>query len=257
VEIARFIFWTAMKTLSLAFLGLLAAKAVGGLKGHGPERLTKRLAGLRAALYAAILVLVGLGAVTVGYDVAAENYAWTSQKDLEQGRIAKAYANALRAVELRPAVLDYWQGLSKAKFALGQYSSLLADEPILRSLSGEKLDEQDAYRLALVHYSLAQYDATIAITQRLIAQNRMYAAPYVLEGYAYTAEKKYPQAERTFLAILQIFPSLEAAVEGLAHVHFLQGNLAAALSVLNQTSKFPFPPEARERFEALKALYAQ
>jgi hypothetical protein len=54
-----------------------------------------------------------------------------------------------------------------------------------------------------------------------------------------------------------MFPSQQAAVEGLAHVHFLRGDTASALEVLDQTAKFPFSPEARKRFAALKALYAQ
>jgi cytochrome c-type biogenesis protein CcmH/NrfG len=92
---------------------------------------------------------------------------------------------------------------------------------------------------------------------RLIRQNPAYAAPYVLQGLAYTAEKKYPEAQQSFLGVLQIFPNNQAAVEGLARAFYLGGDRQRARAVLDETAKFPFPPPARERFEALKGLYDQ
>jgi tetratricopeptide (TPR) repeat protein len=257
MEEVRFIFWTAIKTLSLVFLGLLAAKAVTGLQVQAPARRGRDLSWLRGTLYGLILLLVFLGARDVGLDVAAQNYAWTSGKNLAQFQLAQAYANARRAVELRPGALRYWQTLAQVKLALRQFASLQADMPIIQALSGGKLDEEDAYRLAACYYYLAEYDKVIPLTQRMIKENRVYASAYVLQGFTYTAQKKYPEAQRTFLEVLQMFPSQQAAVEGLAHVHFLRGDTASALEVLDQTAKFPFSPEARKRFAALKALYAQ
>ncbi len=257
MEVVRFIFWTALKTLSLVFLGLLAAKAVAGLGVPGAPGQGSRFGVGRGALYLLILLLVILGARDVGTDMAARNFAWTSEKDLAQAQLAKAYANALRAVELRPGVLGYWQTLARVKLALRQFASVVADMPIIQSLSGGKLDEDDAYRLAAAYYFLGQHEKVFPLTQQMIRDNRMYAAAYVLQGYSYMAQKKYPEAQRTFLEVLQLFPTQQSAVEGLAHAHFLAGNTAAALDVLSQTATFPFPPEARKRFEALKALYAQ
>jgi len=259
VEVARFIFWTALKTLSLVFLGLLAGKAVAGLRLPAALGQGKRfgLVLVRGALYVLILLLVILGARHVGIDVAAQNYAWTSEKNLAQAQLAKAYANAMRAVELRPGELRYWQMLARTKLAVRQFASLVGDMPNIQALSGGKLDEDDAYRLAAAYYFLGQHEKVIPLTQQMIRENRMYRSAYVLQGYGYMAQKKYPEAQRTFLQVLQIFPTQQSAVEGLAHVHFLMGNTTAALDVLGQTSRFPFPPEARKRFEALKALYAQ
>jgi tetratricopeptide (TPR) repeat protein len=256
MELARFIFWTAMKTLSVAFLGLLAVKAVGGLH-PGKMRTGRRVAAVRGALYAAILTLVGLSAWNLGYDIAAEIYATASRNNLVHREVKKAYENSLRAVELRPGNLRYWQALGASKFALRQFASLAGDVPVLQALSGGKLEEEDTYRLAAAYYFRAQYDKVISLTQEMIEENRFYAAPYVLQGYAYTAQNKFPEAERSFLDVLQMFPTQQAAVEGLAHLHFLAGNRAGALHVLDETEKFPFPAESRQRFEALKALYAQ
>jgi tetratricopeptide (TPR) repeat protein len=257
MEEVRFIFWTAIKTLSLVFLGLLAAKAVAGLPARDAARRGRDLSWLRGTLYGLILLLVVLGARDVGLDVAAQNYAWTSGRNLDQFQLAQAYVNARRAVELRPGALGYWQTLAQAKLALRQFASLEADMPIIQALSGGKLDEEDAYRLAVCYYYLAEYDKVIPLAEHMIKENRVYASAYVLQGLTYTAQRKYPEAQRTFLEVLQMFPSQQAAVEGLAHVHFLRGDTAGALEVLDQTAKFPFPPEARKRFAALKALYAQ
>jgi tetratricopeptide (TPR) repeat protein len=257
MEMARFIFWTALKTLSLVFLGLLAAKAVAGLRVPGGAGQANRLGAVRGVLYLLILLPVILGARDVGNEVAARNYVWTSEENLAQGQLAKAYANALRAVELRPGMLGHWQLLARVKLALRQFASVVADMPAIQSLSGGKLDEDDAYRLAAAYYFLGQHEKVYPLTQQMIRDNHMYAAAYVLQGYSYLAQKKYPEAEKTFLEVLQLFPTQQSAVEGLAHAHFLAGNTAAALDVLDQTAKFPFPPEARKRFEALKALYAQ
>jgi tetratricopeptide (TPR) repeat protein len=104
---------------------------------------------------------------------------------------------------------------------------------------------------------LGQYDKVVATTLRLIRQNPSYAAPYVLQGLAYTSEKKYPEAEQSFTQVLQIFPNNQAAVENLARACYLDGDRQQALAVLDQTAKFPFPPPVRQRFEALKGLYDQ
>ena len=79
----RFIFWEAMKALSLVFLAVLAAKGIGSLRadGHATEsrRLARRLAWLRGVLYAMLLALAALGARGVGYDLAAQFYFWPAR----------------------------------------------------------------------------------------------------------------------------------------------------------------------------------
>jgi tetratricopeptide (TPR) repeat protein len=207
-------------------------------------------------LYAVILAAVALGALTVGYDVAAETYMRASRSDLARGDGIRAWVNAQRAVELRPATLRYWQTLSSIKFAQKQYVSTVADGPALSALAGGKLEEADAYRLAVSHYLLGELDQVHPLTQALIQDNPAYAAPRVLEGYTLLAEKHPDQATKMFLEVLRMYPSQVTAVEGLAHAQYLSGNRASALSVLEQTARYPFAPEARRRFEALKGLYA-
>lgn len=257
MEKFRFVFWEVMKALSLAFLGLLAAKAVNSLRVGRTEEPAKQLGLVRSALYAAILALVILGARSVGYDTAAELYFWASDDNLSQSQVPKAYANARKAVQLRPGVLRYWQVLARTKFVQQQFASLLEDEPAFRSVSRGVLEEEDLVRFALCYFFLQEYDKVIPLTQRLIQENRLYPVPYVLQGTTYIALKKYPEAERSFLDVLQIFPSQPEAVEGLAHVYFLKGDRARSVAVLDETAKYPFPPEARKRFQALKALYAE
>lgn len=249
MEIIRFVFWEAVKVLGLVLLGLVSAKSVAALK--------LRQAWVKPSLYILILALGGVGAWEVGNDVAAEVYMWTCNSDLDQGNLDKAYANALRAVSLRPNSSTYWHSLIQTKIRLQQLQSVLDDEPAVRALSHGELDEVDEYQFALCRYFLGQYDSVIATTLRLIRQNPSYAAPYVLQGLAYTAEKKYPEAQQTYLAVLQIFPNHQAAVEGLARAYYLGGNRQQALAVLEDTAKFSFPTPARERFEALKGLYDQ
>lgn len=252
METVRFLFWEVIEALSLALLGLVATKAVAGLaKGPGSRR------GVQVALYAVIAALVALGARTIGYDAAAQLYLSAGRDSIAHTEYLKAYENALQAVELRPGSLRYWRALTLAKMALRQFQSAVDDLPAYESLTGGQLDEEDDYRFTLCYFYLTQYDRVLALTKKLISQNRFYAAPYVLQGLVYTAEKKYRDAELSFLDVLQTFPSHQAAVEGLAHAYFLDGNRAAALEVLDQTSRHSFSPEARKRFKALKALYVQ
>jgi tetratricopeptide (TPR) repeat protein len=257
VEGFRFIFWEAMKVLALAFLGLVAAKTVASMPAGESREKVQPLRLLKGVGYLAILALVLLGAWNVGYNVAAESYLWASQDNLEAKRFKEAYVNALRAVEIRPGNLECWRALVTAKIYLHQFASALEDAPALQSLNGGTLDESDAYRLAVCALLRAQYDQVITVTERLIRQNPLYAAPYILQGKAYTAQKKYPEAERSFQAVLRVFPNHQAAVEGLAHVYFLAGYRSQAVAVLDETAQRPFSPEARKHFEALRALYAQ
>ena len=249
MEVIRFVFWEAVKVLGLVFLGLVSTKAVAALR--------VRKGWIKPALYALILALAGLGAWYAGNDVAAEVYMWSCNSNLGRGDLVKAYSNALQAVSLRPNNLSYWRALMQTKMRLQQLQSVLDDEPAVRALSKGELDEVDEYQFALCSFFLGQYDKVVAATLRLIRQNPSYAAPYVLQGLAYTAEKKYPEAQQSFLAVLQIFPNNQAAVEGLARAYYLGGDRQRALAVLDETVKFPFPPPVRERFEALKGLYDQ
>lgn len=252
---ARFVFWELMKALCLIFAGLLVSKAVSGLRARGLAGRISRL--LKAALYLAVLALVLVGARSIGYDAASEVYRWSAGSNLRRPELAKAYDNALQAVRLRPGSIANWRMLAEVKLAQHQFESLLDDLSAFRSLSGGDLDEEDGYRFALCYFYLGQYDKLVSASERLIERNRSFAAPYVLQGLAYTALGKHAEAEWSFLAVLQMFPNNQAAVEGLAHDYFLAGQRARALAVLNATSNYRFPPEVTARFTILKRLYAQ
>ena len=249
MELIKFIFWEAAKILALVFLGLVCAKSAA--------QVVVGRAWTKTALYAVILGMVGLGAWYTGNDVAAETYAVSSGNYLNRGDLFKAYSNAMQAVSLRPNNLTYWRVLIQTKIRLQQLQSVLDDEPAVRALSGGSLDEEDEYDYALCAYFLGQYDRVAATCLRLIRQNPAYAAPYVLQGLAYTAQKKYLEAQQSFIAVLQLFPSNQAAVENLARAYYLGGDRQRALGVLDETTKYSFPPAARQRFLALKGLYEQ
>jgi len=253
LELTKFIFITGLKVLVLLFLSLLAVKAVGGLRRT--DAWSRRVVPIQWGLYAVILTLAALGAMTIGYDVAAEVYVRAGNRELKAHNLGRAYINARRAVELRPASLRYWQVLSGIKFAQKQYVSVTDDAPALQSLADGDLSEADAYRLAVSHYLLGEYAQVHPLTQRLMRDNRFYAAPYVLEGYTFLAEGELNKSTHIFLEVLRMFPTQQSAVEGLAHAQYLGGNRSACLSVLDQTQKYQFPPEARRRFEALKEFY--
>jgi tetratricopeptide (TPR) repeat protein len=249
MEIIRFGFWEAVKVLALVLLGLISAKSVAALPADKKA--------IKPLLYLVILVLAGIGAWEAGNDVAAEVYRWSAASNLNRGDIEKAYSNALQAVTLRPGNLGYWQTLIQVKMRMQQLQSVLDDEPAVRSLSHGSLDEVNEYEFSLCRYFLGQYDQVIAAMLRLTRQNPSYAAPYVLEGLAYTAEQKYPEAQQSFLSVLQIFPNNQAAIEGLARAYYLSGDRQRAVGVLDETAKYPFPDPIRQRFEALKGLYDQ
>ena len=182
MELIQFIFWEALKILGLVFLGLVAAKAVAGLA-------TRRVR-VKAALYALILALTGAGAWYAGNDIAAEDYSSSCYTDLARGDVVQGYKNALRAVRLRPANARYWRAVIQSKMQMMQLQSTLDDEKALGALEGGNLDEVDDYQFALCAFFLGQYDRVTATTSNLIRKNPSYAAPYVLQGIAYTAVRK-------------------------------------------------------------------
>ena len=269
MDAIRFFFWESIKTLSLALLGVAAVKAIRALPSgramsglrfvpdsQGISKSSRQRYATGIAL-AAIVLLVCLGARGIGNDLAAELYFRASRDDLAHNQARNAYQNALRAVKLRAGQVKYWQMLSTTKLGLHQYESMLADRAALESLQGGRLSEQDSMRFGFGYFFLAQYDEAAALAREVIQNNRFYAAPYVLLGMAYTAEKKYTDAERTFLEVLQMYPNQEGAVEGLAHVYLLMGQPGRSIAVLNESAKFQFSLAARERFAELKALYQQ
>jgi len=252
MEQVQFVFWEALKTFGLVVFALLALKAVRAFVG---ER--RRPSTLGVVLYGAIVALVIVGARAVGQDVAAEVYDWAGQRNLDRHQYPAAYANSLRAVELRPGVLGYWQSLARAKFSTAQFASVLQDEPVFRALSPNGLDEDDLLRFAYSRFFLGEQREVILAAHEIIQRNPNYPKPYVLAGLAETELGEYADAERSFLNALRILPTQADAVEGLAHVYFLMGATDRALSVLDATSHYAFPFEKRARFSALKALYEQ
>jgi tetratricopeptide (TPR) repeat protein len=257
LEQVRFIFLELLKILGVAFASLLAAKAVASPKGAAEPNLPSRLARAKPCVYAIILALTVFGAWNLGHDIAAEVYYWASLSDAQNSRPFKGYLNSLQAVVLRPGIPRYWQALEAAKFNLGQYASVVDDMPAMQRLLGGNLDEADAFRFAVCLFSLGRYDEALSITHRLIGQNRFYLLPYILQGEALTAQHNYPEAQQAFLSALLILPTDQAAVAGLAHAYFLEGNRQQALRILQDTSKLPFSIEAQKSFEALKGLYGQ
>ena len=252
LEPFEFVFWEILKAFALLVLALLAAKAASSFLV-----LDRRFSARRLLLYGVILALVALGARALGMDVAAEVYGWASQKNLDRREYFLAYRNAARAVDLRPDVLRYWQLLARAKFSTRQFVSLLRDQPAFAGLSPHGLDEDDQLRFAYCDYFLGRYADSISLTKQFIEGNPGYPKSYVLQAQAETALRQYPEAERDFMKSLEILPTQADAVEGLAQVYFLSGNTAQAAAVLDATSHYSFPPEARRRFQALKSMYEQ
>jgi tetratricopeptide (TPR) repeat protein len=247
----EFIFWEAVKALALLVLALLVVKAV---RTYMRER---RRSGLGLVLYGVIVALAALGARTIGLDIAAEVYNWVGEKNLDRHQWAAALGNSRRAVELRPGIVSYWDLLARVKFSTHQYASLLRDEPVFRALNPRGLGEDDLMRFAYCRLFLGQYREVIPLADEVIRLHPAYPKPYVIEGLAEVGLRRYQDAERNFLKALQILPTQADAVEGLAHVYFLMGSTDRALAVLDTTARYSFPPEARERFQALKALYEQ
>jgi tetratricopeptide (TPR) repeat protein len=252
LEPLEFVFWEILKAFALAVVALLAAKAAKSFVVS-----SRRAAPGRVLLYSVILALVVWGARILGLDVAAEVYGWASQRNLDRHQYVFAYSDGLRAVDLRPEALRYWQLLARAKFSLRQFDSLLRDEPVFRNLSPEGLDEDDLLRFAYCRYFLGQYDDAISLTKQFIERNGGYPKSYILQAQAELGLRKYPEAERDFMKSLQILPTQADAVEGLAHAYFLSGNTDEAAAVLDAASHYAFPPQERERFRALKSLYEQ
>ncbi len=257
MERIQFIFWELTKVLALIFLGLVSVKAVGALRPGDGSSGANWLAPVRYALYAAVLALVIGGADIAGYDLAAESYYWVSGSNLSKVQLDKAYSNALRAVELRPGILRYWQQLAQVKLRAHQYNSVIEDESKIKELSGGQLPEDDAVRLAASDLVLGHYNRVIGITANLLRTNSSYSVPYILRGQAYLSLKDYANAEKTFLQVLQLAPTLTPAVDGLAQAYYLSGDTSRCLAVLNATGKYPFSVDEQKHFENLKEFYGQ
>lgn len=252
----KFAFVELLKGTGLAVGGILAAKAIAGL-GRQDQANRRGWLWLKGALYAALLGAVAAGSSMVGHDVAAELYGLASQRNFAHQQFQQACLNAERAVGMRPRVLRYWRLLDRSKLALRQFESVLADEPAVRSLSSGELSEVDAMQFAFAHFFLGQYDQAIARSQQVMRESRFYAPPYVLEGMAYTAEKKYQEAEQSYLGLLRMSPTNADAVRGLAQAYFLSGDRARAMKVLKDTASLPFSDEARHSFAQMKQSYAR
>ena len=247
----------SLKALALLFLALLATKALEATPAAAGSGEAARFRSIRTAGYALTAALAIWGARGLGIEVSAGIHNFVAAEALDRQEPSRAYTNALAAVELRPGVIAYWENLERSKIALRQFAPALKDESAVTALSGGELDEADALLYAWCHYDVGDYGRALAATEALIHKNPHFAAPYVLKGMVEIAEKYYDQAEKTFLAVLQMFPNDPQAVEGLAHAYYLSGNRVRAEEVLRQTEQYSFPPAARRRIEELKRLYAQ
>lgn len=256
METPHFIFWEAIRAFGLIFLSLLAIKIITALpSGSAARKYRSRL--IKGLLFAVVAALVVLGANALGTDIAAEIYYSSALHNLARSEIPQAYANASRAVERRPGELRYWQALERAKISGRQCASTLQDEAVLTALSGGVLDADDASRFATCRYRLGQFQDVVSATDDIIKRNRFYPFAYLLQGMAYVALRQYDSAETTLLTLLGMFPTQADGVAELAQAYYLAGRTPQALAVLDATHHYTFSPQARERFNELKALYAQ
>lgn len=255
MEVPHFIFWEGLKAISLICLALLGAKIIAVMKFPGQRKRGETV--IKVALVLVLLATAGWGARTLGYDTAAEMYYLTAFRNLQHGNVRLAYSNSLRAVNLRPGELRYWQMLERTKIEGHQFSSALDDEPALRALSGGRLDPSDEVRFATCRYFLGRYNQVVSTSHKMIQENRLYPVAYLLQGMSYIALKQYPEAESTLLSMLGLFPTDVNGVAELAHAYFLAGDASRAEAVLDATRHYTFSNQERERFAALKALYAQ
>lgn len=256
MQIPHFIFVEGLKTFALVFLALLAVKIISALR-FGGESGARKPAWIKAALYLAVVVIAAAGAKAIGDDAAAEFYYRAAERNADHNNVPLEYANARRAVELRPANLSYWETLDAAKVAAHQFQSALDDGPAVRQLSAGKLSDADEIRYATCHYFLGEYAQALEASQRVIRRSPYYPVAYAIEGLSYTALGQYPAAEKAYLTLLGMVPTDVDGVRGLARAYYLAGQAPRALAVLDATRHYPFSPTARKQFEELKALYAQ
>ncbi|HEV2419188.1 MAG TPA: tetratricopeptide repeat protein [Terriglobia bacterium] len=256
MEISHFIFVEGLKAFALIFLVLLAVKIISAMR-LGALHSARKPGWVKWALYLLVIVIAIAGAAAIGDDVAAELYYRASSKNADRGEVPLEYLNALRAVQMRPSNLRYWQALDEAKVAAHQFQSTLDDEPVFLRLSAGKLSDTDEIRFGTCHYFLGQYEQAVQSSKQVIKRSPYYPIAYALEALSYTALKQYQAAETAYLTLLGMVPTDADAVTGLARAYYLAGDAPRAIAVLNATRHYSFSPPLRKHFEDLKALYAQ
>jgi tetratricopeptide (TPR) repeat protein len=84
-------------------------------------------------------------------------------------------------------------------------------------------DKRVAFMAAGLHYVTGTYDETVEYLKKAVAIDPKFAPAYNLLGYAYAAQKNYPEAEKSLKTYLSLKPDLPNAYDSYAEILKLEG----------------------------------
>jgi serine/threonine-protein kinase len=211
---------------ALAYSGLADAYGTQGVFYHqfAPPSATLPLA--REAAMASLELDPALGEAHQSLAFVRLYYDWDW---------ASAEHEFKRALELNPADTNAHHQYSHYLLALGRFDESLAEAQ--RAVEQDPLSPVMSTHLG-EHYNLTgEPDRAVEQLKRALELNPRFPIAHMLLGEAYLQKRLYPEAEREFQSVADVFAGTSRVQSALARVHALAGRRREALRDLEELAE--------------------
>jgi len=168
-------------------------------------------------------------------DGLAEAHSALAHAQMHEWKLAEAGKEFARALALNPNITSTY-------FAYAEYLSALGkqDEALAEMRTALKIDPLSAEILFLAGFPLylrQDYEGALVADRAAVKAYPDFWAPHMACGYAYLAERRFPEAAAEFEKARALNPDATINLSGLAAAHARAGNRAEAMKLLAQLKK--------------------
>jgi DNA-binding winged helix-turn-helix (wHTH) protein/TolB-like protein/Flp pilus assembly protein TadD len=168
-------------------------------------------------------------------DGLAEAHGALAHAELHEWKLAEAGKEFARALALNPKITSIYFAYSEYLSALGKQDQASAE--IRKGLKIDPLSPELLFMLEFPPCIAHDFESALVADRAAIKAHPDFWPPHMAAGYAWLAERRFPEAIAEFEKARALAPDATLTLSGLAAAQARSGNRAEALRLLAQLKK--------------------
>jgi len=168
-------------------------------------------------------------------DGLAEAHSALAHAQLHEWKLPDAGKEFARALALNPNITSIYFAYAEYLSALGRRDQ--ASDEIRKALKIDPLSAELLFLLEFPPYLNHDFEGALAADRAAIKAHPDFWAPHMAGGYAYLAERRFPEAIAEFETARALNPDATLTLSGLAAAQARSGNRVEAVKLLAQLKK--------------------
>jgi eukaryotic-like serine/threonine-protein kinase len=168
-------------------------------------------------------------------DGLAEAHGALAHAEMHEWKLAEAGKEFARALALNPNITSVYFAYSEYLSALGKQDQASAE--IRKGLKIDPLSPELLFMLEFPPCLAHDFEGALAADRAAIKAHPDFWPPHMAAGYAYLAERRFPEAVVEFEKSRALAPDATLTLSGLAATQARSGNRAEAIKLLAQLKK--------------------